>query len=270
MKKVKYIFLFFNIELCCAYCYFLNLHNGHKILSVNDEESLKKENIIIENYTQNFNENAKKISDLKNIIENEINEIDKIYEKVYKDTSNSFLLKHEELIKEENDLKEKLQTEVTKIKEKLEEFLSNSNELIKNVEKINKGIKILEKEEKNLIKTLSYISKINKNQKEMKKLIQELMKNIKITYNEEENNIKYEEYYFNGIVIPKNIEFKDISSSSANISWNIDNITIKDVDNNKMKYIIEMRKENEKFEKVYEGNNKIYSINITCVNGVNI
>ena len=29
-------------ELCCSICYFKNLHQGHKVLEVSDEESLKK------------------------------------------------------------------------------------------------------------------------------------------------------------------------------------------------------------------------------------
>ena len=73
----------------------------------------------------------------------------------------------------------------------------------------------------------------NKNQKEMKKLIQELMKNIKINYNEEENNIKYEEYYFNGILPPKEIEFKEITDTSFKIYWKNDD---KIINNNKIKY----------------------------------
>ena len=75
----------------------------------------------------------------------------------------------------------------------------------------------MENEDKNMIKLISYISKVNKN----KKLFNELMTNIKIKY--EEDKIKYEEYYFNGIPKPINIQFKDITSSSLNISWNIDN-----------------------------------------------
>ena len=39
------------------------------------------------------------------------------------------------------------------------------------------------------------------------------MKNLKITFIEEESNIKYEEYYFNGLLPPKEIESKDILSS---------------------------------------------------------
>ena len=87
------------------------------------------------------------------------------------------------------------------------------------------------------------------------------MKNIKFYYKEEESNIKYEEYYFNGISIPKNIEFKEISSNNMNISWKIENINNINIDNNKIKYRVEKRKEKEEFIKVYEGNNQYCSIN---------
>ena len=90
----------------------------------------------------------------------------------------SFEIKHEKLIREENDLREKLQNEVTKIKENLENFLSESNRLIKNTEKIQKGIKQIENEKENIIKKISYVSKINKCKKEMKMLFGTLMKNI--------------------------------------------------------------------------------------------
>ncbi len=119
-----------------------------------------------------------------------------------------------------------MQNEVTKVKEQLEKYLSESNKVIKYSEKINKGIKILEKEEKNMIKTLSYVSKINKVQKEMKVLNNELIKNLKISFQEEQNNIKYEKYYFNGIQIPKDIEFQDISFNSFKIFWKLDNLNI--------------------------------------------
>ena len=196
-----------------------------------------------------------KIINIKNKIEKEINNINNLYEKTINDLTNSFLQKHEILIKEENNIKEKLQIEVTKTKEKLENYLSETNNQIKINEKIQQGIKKLNKEEKNIIRDLTYISKINKNKKEMKILSNELMKSIKFNY--EENNIKYEEYYFNGIPIPKNIEIKDINYNSININWEIDN----NIDNNKIKYIIEIRKENEKFNKIYEGNNKNCLIN---------
>ena len=94
----------------------------------------------------------------------------------------------------------------------------------------------------------------------MNKLFQELMKNIEITYDEEKKNVKYEEYYFNGIYTPKNIEFKDVTFSSVNITWKIDDINILNLDKNKIKYIVEMKKENEQFSKIYEGNSNNYLV----------
>ena len=151
---------------------------------------------------------------IKNNIENEITEINKAYEKVDKETTASYENKRKKLLLEENDLKEKLKTEVTKIKEQLEINSSLVDSLLKKAEKIVKGIKTIEKEEKSMIKTLSYISIINKNKKEMRNLFQELMKNLKISFIENESNIKYEEYFFNGIPKPKEINFKDISTNS--------------------------------------------------------
>ena len=198
---------------------------------------------------------------LKNNIEKEITKIDTLYDQVNKETTKSFELKHEQLIKEENELKEKLQNEVTKVKEKMEKSLSKINNIIKICEKIKKGIKTLEKEEKNMIKTLTYVSKINKNKKEMNLLFSELMKNIKISFIGKENNIKYEEYYFNVIPFPKNIEFLEIGSSFK-IIWKIEDINILNINNKQIKYKVEIRKENnnEKFEKIYEGNNNNYLV----------
>ena len=188
-------------------------------MDINDEEALKKENITIDSSTKEFDDKIQNLNKLENTIKNEMLEIDKTYERVDKETTKSYELKREKLKKEEEDLKEKLKTEVTKIKEKLENYLSQTLNLTKKCERIIKGIKSLENEEKNMIKTLSYVSFINKNQKEMDLLNQELMKNLKITFIEEQNSIKYEEYYFNGFPIPKDIEFKDIESTNFRIFW---------------------------------------------------
>ena len=107
-----------------------------------------------------------------------------------------------------------------------------------------------------MIKIMTYITKINKIEKEMNNIFQELMRNIKISFNEEENNIKYEEYYFNGMPKPNNIEFKDITNCNLNINWKIDNLNINNFEYKNIKYEIEMRKENKIFKKIYEGNNK--------------
>ena len=218
---------------------------------------MEKENIKLELVKNEFDDTSQKIINLENKIEDEINKVNKLYEKTIGDVRKSFMNKHEELIKEENNLKEELRIEVIKVKEKLEIALSESKNEREISERLNKGIKKMENEENNIIKTMSYVSKISKTQKNMKKLLYAIMKNIKFNYDENKNNIKYEEYYFNGIFIPKNIEFKNITSDNINISWNLDNF-----DNNKfkIKYKVEMRKENDNFIKVYEDNNNNCSI----------
>ena len=151
--------------------------------------------------------------------------------------------KHEILLKEENNIKEKLQNEVTKTKEQLENIWSQLNNEIKLNERINQGLKKFENEDKNINKILSYISKINK--KELNTLLQKQMKSIKFSYEEEKSNIIYEEFYFNGLSIIKDIEFKDISLNSLSIYWKIENIKNINIDNKKIKYKVEKRKEKE-------------------------
>ena len=104
------------------------------------------------------------------------------------------------------------------------------------------------------------------------------MRNLKISFQNEETKVKYEEYFFNGIQIPKDIEFKDISSYSFKLLLKIDNINILNIDNKQIKFKVEIRKENknEKFINVYEGNNSNclidnlnentnYEIRICCI-----
>ena len=249
------------IELCCAFCLYKNLHHNHKVLEIYDEEALKKENITIDNSTKEFDDKIQKIDNLKNSIQHEMIEIDKTYENIDNQVTKSYKIKIEKLIKEENDLKEKLKTEVTKVKENFENYLSQINNISKTCENIKKGMKLMQNEEKNMIKTLSYVSKINKNQKEINILTKQLMKNLKISFIEEESKIKYEEYYFNGIPIPKNIEIKDIWTNSFKVFWKLEDINLLNIDKNQIKYNIEIRKENENFKKIYEDNNTNYLVN---------
>ena len=97
-------------------CYYMNLHKNHKLLNINNEEELKKENISIEESSKDLEENKNKIEQLKNKIENEMMKIDNLYDKVDKEVTKSYEIKHEKLIKEENEIKDKLKNEVTKIK----------------------------------------------------------------------------------------------------------------------------------------------------------
>ena len=63
------------IVLCCAFCLFKNMHNGHKVIDISDEESLKNNKITLEDSTKEFNIDVQKIVELKTKIEKEINEI---------------------------------------------------------------------------------------------------------------------------------------------------------------------------------------------------
>ena len=150
----------------------MNLHNDHKMIPIDDEETLKKEKITINDFIKDFDLGFQNINNLKEKIENEIKEINFAYDKINDEASKFFELRHEKLINEEKDMKDKLQTEVTKIKYKFEEHLSVIKDLIRNYERIKKGINALDKnEEENkkmkILKNLTYISNINKNQKKM-------------------------------------------------------------------------------------------------------
>ena len=89
------------------------------------------------------------------------------------------------------------------------------------------------------------------------------MKNLNLSFIENKNEIKYEEYYFNGISIPKDIEFKEIRTNSFKIFWKLDDINILNINKNEIKFIIELRKENtkEKFKQIYEGNETNFLVN---------
>ena len=59
---------------------------------------------------------------------------------------------------------------------------------------------------------------------------------------------------------PSNIEIKDITSGSFKILWKNELNNFINIKQNEIKYKIEIRKENEKFNQVYEGNSTDYLI----------
>ena len=239
-------------------CYYMKLHKEHKLLRINEEEELKKENISLNNSRKEIEENKNKLEELKNKIENEKIKLDNLYDKINNQVTKSYEIKHENLLKEENELKDKLKNEVTKIKEQLELNISKINEILRNSERIIKGLKSFKEEENQMIKKLNYISTINKNQKETNKIFQLLMKNLNISY--KDSNIIYEEYFFNGMPIPKDIELSEKKGNSFKLSWKIDDINMMNIDKKQIKYQVEMKKEKEKFIQVYEGNDNNCSI----------
>ena len=115
----------------CTQCYFLGKHVSHKILLLDDEESLKSQNINFDLTLKDFVGNYEKIIKLKEKVEQEIIKINKSYDDVFSYLSKSFEAKHEKLYIEENNLKENLQNEVTIYKEKFENFLSKCSAIDK-------------------------------------------------------------------------------------------------------------------------------------------
>ena len=255
------------LELFCQICYYLNLHKGHKVILIKDCGLFEKENNNIKNIdilqNQNkLNESKEQVIKLRNLINSEIDKINNTYDRIYNEIEKLFGI-DESKKEQKEELIDLVKFEVTKIKEKFENYITNCNNSISFSEQINKLIKILNysEEEKNKYIKLVFISEINDEIRKMEVLKYELMKNINIILIKEEYKIKFEEYYFNGIPIPHNIEFKDINSNYFNILWDIDNINIINIDKIKLKFIVELRKKNdEKFIKVYEGNNKAYLV----------
>ena len=246
-------------------CYFNHLHDDHKLIEIKNIESLNKENITLENELKELNKNSDEIMKLKIKIEEEINKINNIYESLIEKLENCFQKKYELILNEKNELIEKLNFEVTKVKDGLEKYLSDINNEILMKERINKGIKKMYNKEQNIFQIFAYISKINQDIKIMKSLSTKLMRNINIKYDENKNNIIYDEYYFNGWPIPKNIKIENLTSSSAKIYWKIDNINIVNLDKNRIQYAIEIRKKGKNFQYIFEG---IYGVNNYSINNL--
>ena len=95
----------------------------------------------------------------------------------------------------------------------------------------------------------------------MNAIFQELMNCLKFNYQENENNIKFEEFYFNGAPISYIIEYKDntfIDYNNIELSWKInENI----INFDKIKYKVEIKKEDKQFSQAYEGQNQNCIIN---------
>ena len=189
-------------ELCCSLCQFLKPHEGHKLILINDEETLKKENLTLDSISSDFDKVNEQILNLSKEVQEEIIKIDNLYQSTNKKVTEFFEEKRKKLLEEQNNLIDKFKNEVTKTKEKLEKYLSECNEILKNNEKINKGIiKAKNDKDNNLRRTLSYISAVNKNNKKTDLMLNHPLKNLKINFSEKECVINYEEYIFNTIGI---------------------------------------------------------------------
>ena len=92
-------------------------------------------------------------------------------------------------------------------------------------------MKNYDKNDNCVIKTLCYISKINNVNNEAITLIKKPIKNL---------DISFHDYFFNGIPIPKNIKTEEINNK-VKISWDLDDLRIKDFDNKNIKYSLKIK-----------------------------
>ena len=68
-------------------------------MSIHDEEALNKENLNINISTKEFDDNMQKLTDLKNVIQNEMEKIDKRYVNVDNETTQFYKEKRDKLNK---------------------------------------------------------------------------------------------------------------------------------------------------------------------------
>ena len=122
----------------------------------------------------------------------------------------------------------------------------DTNKLILFNERTNRAFENFEKtNNKEEIKALYYISEININNEKTKEFFKIPVRNLDITFNSDLNTLDYKDYYFSGIPVPKNI--KTEIQRNVILSWDIDKFKVKYFDNKKIKYEVEIKKDNEIF-----------------------
>ena len=183
---------------------------------------------------------------MKEKIEKEIKKIEDSQLKVFGEITSSFKKKHLELEKEEKDLTFELITKVTKIKNELENSLKESDKKLSICEKIiQAGINFEKTFNQNELKKLYYIIEMKKKEEETKNLIKKKIKNYSICFDNEYNEISFDEYYFNVIPIPKDINY-EIKADNLLLTWKIGDSKIEEP----YEYIIQINVNNK--EKIYK------------------
>ena len=204
-----------------------------------------------------FDEIFQKTKNLKSKIESEIEKIDNTYKNIENEIILSFKKQHLELEEKEKKLKIELSLKVKQIKEELERNLKISSNIILSCEKTNELITRNETKFNNDIKTLYYISEINKNKETAEEFINKKIKNYDISFKSDEY-VDYDDYYFNGIPVPKNIKAEK-KGEKLYISWNLDNPDRKNIDTDNIKYSLFIQRIGSSFDyDDYETKDKFY------------
>ena len=162
-----------------------------------------------------------------------------IYDKFFED-------EHLNLNIKEKNAKKEIDEKVEEIKDELQNFLKESQDIFLSCENISKSIQAYKKELlKSNMKTLYYISEINKNNEKAKEFFQKPIKNISIIFPNtnlifsEKYNPVFNYYYLSGIPVAKNISISK-KDEKAFISWNIDELRFQ---YKSIKYSVEIKEE---------------------------
>ncbi len=218
--------------------------------------------------TFEFDEIFKKIKDIKQNIEYEIEKLNNSHGKIIIDITETYKRRHALLDEEEKEAKLNLDKKVTEIKSELENYLIESNNILLSCEKMNKANEYYKRNDNdncNAIKTLYYISEINKDIENSKKFIIKPIINSEIYFNIFNNNISCFDYYFSGIPIPKDIKAEK-KEEKLFISWNINNFKLNYIDINDIRYQIKVKINKE--ESTYEINNTNISLDKYDLNAI--
>ena len=142
---MQFINYFIFIELYCSFCFYKKSPCQNKFIDINDNETFLKENISFENSKTQYEKFAKETNILKEKVEIELTKLKDLEDKILKEMKESFKKQHDNLTKKEKELKEDLINNVSKTKEELQKFINESLDIIKGNEKIGKYIQYYEK-----------------------------------------------------------------------------------------------------------------------------
>ena len=201
-----------------------------------------------------FEEIFLKVKNLKLKIEKEIEKINNSCKKVEDEITFSFKKQYSELDEKEKNIKLGLNLRVYQIKDELEKYLDNSKNILLSCEKTLDIAKKYEKKNNNNIKTLYFISEINKSNEKAKEFIIKKIKNLDISLRYD-SYVNYDEYCFNGVPNPKNIDVEK-KGDKLFISWDIDDSIIKYINIDNIKYSVTVNNIGSIFDFKEETDNK--------------
>ena len=248
MKKVRYILIIFceYIELYCPICCLLQGHDSkHELNYISEEKIIENKDTLFEESVNDFEQIYKSAKNLKQKIEDEIDRIEKMHKDVTGKLIKFFEDEHLNLNVKEKNAKKEIDEKVEEIKDELQHFLKESQDIFLSCENISNSIQAYKQNlGKSNMKTFYYISEINKNNEKAKEFFQKPIKNIDIIFPytglfNEKYNPGFKYYYLSGIPVAKNISISK-KDEKAFIAWNIDELRFK---YKSIKYSIEIKEE---------------------------